>query len=61
VVAAKVQDRVTQRARQLDQARKLQERMRGQIVGDLEGVAIKVRSEEILIEHQQLACQVMPL
>jgi len=56
LVTAKVQYGVTQRACQLDQARKLQERMPSEIVGDLEGVAIKVRSEEILIECQQLTC-----
>jgi hypothetical protein len=46
---------MTERARQLYQARKLQERMLSQVVGDLEGVTIKVCSEQILVECQQVA------
>ncbi len=55
VITAKIQNGMTERARQLYQARNLQQRMPGQVVGDLEGVTIKVRSEQILIERQQVA------
>jgi hypothetical protein len=55
VITAEIQNRVTQRARQFDQAWKLQERMSNEVVGDLEGIAVKVSGEKIVVEPKESA------
>ena len=55
MIAPEVEDRAAQGAREPDQARQLKQRMRGQVVIELEGMPIEVCCHQIAVQREQRA------